>query len=32
METPENEAVRKRNSKQVRFKFKLSVIEQINNK
>lgn len=31
METPENESVRKRNGKQVSFKFKLSVIEQINN-
>lgn len=31
METPENEPVRKRNGKQVSFKFKLSVIEQINN-
>jgi transposase-like protein len=31
METSENDPVRKRNGKQVSFKFKLSVIEQINN-
>lgn len=31
METPENEPIRKRNGKQVSFKYKLFVIEQINN-
>ena len=31
MESPENEPIRKRNGKQVSFKYKLFVIEQINN-
>ena len=31
METPQNEPVRKRNGKQVSFKYKIDVIEQINN-